>query len=274
MPTVDVPVTAGTSTVNYLLTGTGPGLVLVHGTGATGETNWGPLIEAVADRFTVVAPDLTGSGATVAPPGPIHVEDLVAQVLGAATHAGLDRFHLVGHSLGALVATAVAGTSPERVLSLAAHAGWAKADPWMEFQFDLWTRLVSVDRELLARLLQVTAMGEDTLRSRSAGDFAEAAAGFSAMLAGAEDGFLRQTRADMTADITTLAGRVTTPTLLLTSADDRVVPPHHQQELARLIPHAAHVVLPGGHGLPFENPALFTGAITAHLDEQAGLRRH
>ncbi|KAB8183116.1 alpha/beta fold hydrolase [Microbispora catharanthi] len=259
-------VTVGSGTVNYLVTGTGPGLVLVHGTGATGETNWAPLIEAVADRFTVVAPDLSGSGATVDGGGPIHVEDLVAQVLGAAGHAGLERFHLVGHSLGAVVALAAAGTRPEKVLSLTAHAGWARTDPWMAFQMDLWIRLVRTDRELLARLLQVTAMGDATLRARSPEDFEQATAAFTAMLGGAEDGFARQAQADVAVDITELLPRVTAPTLIVSSADDRIVPPHHQRELARLIPHAELVTVPGGHGLPFEDPAAFTAVITDHLD--------
>ncbi|MFG1820945.1 alpha/beta fold hydrolase [Microbispora bryophytorum] len=259
-------VTVGSGTVNYLVTGTGPGLVLVHGTGATGETNWAPLIEAVADRFTVVAPDLSGSGATVDGGGPIHVEDLVAQVLGAAGHAGLERFHLAGHSLDAVVALAAAGTRPEKVLSLTAHAGWAKTYPWMAFQMDLWIRLVRTDRELLARLLQFTAMGDATLRARSAEEFEQAATAFTAMLGGAEDGFARQAHADIAVDITELLPRVTAPTLIVSSADDRIVPPHHQRELARLIPHAGLVTVPGGHGLPFEDPAAFTAVITDHLD--------
>ncbi|MGK5553901.1 alpha/beta fold hydrolase [Actinomadura kijaniata] len=266
MPIVTVPVSGGESAVHYLVTGTGPGLVLVHGTGADGAGNWGPLIDAVADRFTVVAPDLSGSGATTDPGGPILVPDLVAQVLGAADHAGLERFHLVGHSLGALVAVAVAGTAPRRVSSLTAHAGWAKADPRMRFQFDLWARLVRADPDLAARVLQLTAMGERTLNDRTDDDFAEAAAGFAALLEAAGDGFVRQAGFDAAADVTAPATRVTAPTLLLSSTDDRVVPPGHQRELARLIPHAELVELPGGHGLPFEDPDLFVAAIVDHLD--------
>ncbi|NJP23672.1 alpha/beta hydrolase [Microbispora hainanensis] len=262
-------VTVGSSTVNYLVTGTGPGLVLVHGTGADAQANWGPLIDAASGRFTVVAPDLSGSGATVDAGGPIRVEDLVAQVLGAAEHAGLERFHLVGHSLGAVVAVATAGTRPEKILSLTAHAGWARTDPWMAFQMDLWVRLVRTDRELLARLLQFTAMGEETLRARSAEDFEQAAAAFTAMLGGAEDGFERQTLADISVDITGLLPHVSAPTLIVSSADDRIVPPHHQRELARLIPHAELVTVPGGHGLPFEDPAAFTAVITGRLDRMA-----
>ncbi|WP_017591295.1 alpha/beta fold hydrolase [Nocardiopsis potens] len=268
MPIADVPLSAGVGGVHYLRAGTGTGLVLVHGTGATAEGNWAPLAEAAADRFTVVAPDLSGSGATTDPGGPITVDDLVAEVLGAARHAGLDRFHLVGHSLGAVVATAVAGTVPDRVLSLTAHAGWVRTDPHMAFQFDLWLRLMRIDPGLQARLLQATAMGEATLRSRTAADFEAAAAGFAALLDGAADGFVRQVEADLAVDVAALLPEITAPTLLISGTDDRIVPPRHQEEQARLIPHAELLRLPGGHALPFEAPEAFTSAVLDHLDRR------
>ncbi|WP_026416157.1 alpha/beta fold hydrolase [Actinomadura oligospora] len=269
MPTADVQLSTGLSTVNYLLTGTGPGLVLVHGTGADGPGNWGPLIDALADRFTILAPDLSGAGATRDPGGPILLDDLVRQVLGAADHAGLDCFHLAGHSLGATVAVAVAGTSPDRVLSLTPHAGWAKTDPWMAFQFDLWARLTRMDPELQARLLQCTAMGDATLRARTGADFDAATAGFTQAIQAVSDGYLRQIETDLTVDITALLPEITAPTVILSSSDDRVVPPHHQRHLAEAIADARLVEVPGGHGLPFENPELFVRSFTEVLDAHA-----
>ncbi|MEV4254499.1 alpha/beta hydrolase [Spirillospora sp. NPDC049652] len=269
MPTVDVQLSTGPSTVNYLRTGTGPGLVLVHGTGADGPGNWGPLIDALADRFTIVAPDLSGAGATRDPGGPILLDDLVRQVLGAASDAGLDRFHLAGHSLGGTVATAAAATAPDRVLSLTAHAAWAETDPWMAFQFDLWARLTRVDPGLQARLLQCTAMGDATLRARTAADFQAATDGFTQALQAASDGYLRQIETDIAVDITGLLPRITAPTVVLSSADDRVVPPHHQRFLAEAIAGARLVEVPGGHGLPFEDPELFVRAFTEILDGHA-----
>ncbi|MCP2341909.1 alpha/beta fold hydrolase [Actinomadura rupiterrae] len=272
MPTVDVQISSGTSTVNYLVTGTGPGLVLVHGTGADGPGNWGPLIEALASRFTIVAPDLSGAGATRDAGGPILMDDLVRQVLAAADHAGLDRFHLAGHSLGGTVALAVAGTAPDRVISVVSHAAWAKTDPWMAFQFDLWARLTVADPELQARLLQCTAMGDATLRARSDADFQAATEGFTAAISAASDGFLRQVEADRAVDITALLPRITAPTVIISSADDRIVPPHHQRAVAEAVPHAQLVEVPGGHGLPFEDTDLFVRTFTEALNAVAAAR--
>jgi pimeloyl-ACP methyl ester carboxylesterase len=266
MPMAEVNVTAGVSKVNYFVTGSGPALVLLHGTGATGQGNWGPLIDALGDRFTIVAPDLPGSGDTRDPGGPLTVQDLVAHVVAAARHAGLDRFHLVGHSLGAVVAVATAGLHPGMVRSLTAHAPWIKADARMVFQFELWKRLALSDPAALARLLILTATGKDTLQSWGPAEFEQTAAAFTGLLDGAGEGVARQAGANTTLDIAEFLPRVTAPTLIVASGDDRIVPPRHQHELADRIPQATLLRVPGGHGLPAENPALLNAKITEFLD--------
>ncbi|GAA4609458.1 alpha/beta hydrolase [Actinoallomurus liliacearum] len=267
MPIVDVPVTGGISKAGYFVTGTGPGLVLVHGTGASGQANWGPLIEALGDRYTIVAPDLPGSGDTRDPGGPITIRDLVAHVVAAARDAGLEDFHLVGHSLGAVVATATAGLHPDLVRSLTAHAGWVKADPQMVFQFELWKRLALEDPAAMARLLLLTAIGKETLRTWGQAEFEQAAAAFTDLLDGARAGVARQAEANMTIDVTEFLPHIAAPTLIISSADDRIVPPYHQQDLADRIPQATLLRVPAGHGLPAENPALLTAKVAEHLDQ-------
>lgn len=266
MPFVDVPTSGGITKAHYLVTGSGPGLVLVHGTGATAAGNWSPLMADLSDRYTIVAPNLQGSGETCDPGGPITLSDMAAVVVAAARDAGLDHFHLVGHSLGAAVAATCAALHPDHVASLTAHAGWVRTDAHMAFQFDLWRQLGGTDPNALARLILLTALGKDTLRAWDEETFAQAAAGFAEQITGAVDGFVRQTTTDMAVDLTGLLPDITAPTLLLSSADDRLVPPHHQLELAERIPQARLLRIPGGHGLPAENPALLTAKVTEFLD--------
>jgi len=78
--TTNVAVTGGTSTVEYLVAGSGPGLVLVHGT-AVAPSMWQPVIDRLSDRCTIVAPALSGSGGTTDPGGDLSVDDLAAQVI-------------------------------------------------------------------------------------------------------------------------------------------------------------------------------------------------
>ncbi|MFE0046640.1 alpha/beta fold hydrolase [Streptomyces albireticuli] len=262
MPVVEIEQAGGTTAVSYLVEGEGPGLLLVHGTGGTGESNWRPLIDAVRDRFTVVAPDLSGSGATTDAGGPLTAETLAEQAEAAAAHAGLERYAVVGHSLGATVAAAVAGRRPEAVTALVLHAGWVRSDAPMAFMTDLWARLMRTDPELFARLLQLTAMGPDTQRARTAADFEAAVAGFTTML---EPGILRQVDLDGRADVTALVARITAPTTVLASAHDQIIPTYHQRDLASRIPGARYVEVNAGHGLPFEDPQGFVDVVVEAL---------
>ncbi|MFF3766309.1 alpha/beta fold hydrolase [Streptomyces sp. NPDC001922] len=262
--TVHVPISGGESAVDCLITGSGPALVLVHGTGADPEGNWGPVIEALDDRYTIVAPTLSGSGATIDTGAPLTVDDLVAQVLGAVDAAGLGAFHLAGHSLGATVAAAVAGERPERVRSLFLHAGWAVTDAWQEFQFGLWQQLLRADKDLLSRVLQVTAFGAGTLARRRIEDFEQGVAGFNGLFDA--EGMARQAELNTRVDITAALARITAPTLVVSGSQDLIVPPHHQKELVDAIPGARHKVLDGGHALPFELPELFARTLTEFVD--------
>jgi pimeloyl-ACP methyl ester carboxylesterase len=245
--------------LDYVAAGRGPGLVLIHGTGADAAANWETLIDTAGDRYTIVAPNLPGAGGTPAADGPLDLGQLAEQVLATARAAGLERFHLAGHSLGAVIAAAVAAREPSTVRSLLLHAGWMTTGPREAFMFDLWARLLRTDPALLARQLVLTAMAPDLLGSLSGEQLAELAAGFTAML---DERILPQIELNSRIDLRGTAGQIMAPTLVLASADDQVIPPRHQRELADAIASAQYREVPGGHGLPFEDPARFFSIIT------------
>src|SRR5919107_1848022 len=89
-----------------------PALVLVHGLGASGRSldKVAPLLAA---RFRVIVPDLPGFGAS---PGPsTGIEGMARSVLEALDEDGVGEFAAAGHSMGGLVATALAELAPDRV---------------------------------------------------------------------------------------------------------------------------------------------------------------
>ncbi|MFF8314629.1 alpha/beta fold hydrolase [Streptomyces lydicus] len=155
-----------------------------------------------------MAPDLPGSGGTRDPGGPLTLHDLVAHVVAAARDAGLDRFHVVGHSLGAVAATATAALHPDLVNSLTAHAGWARSDPQLVFQFALWQHLARTDPAAMARMMLLTAMGKEALRAYDRTTFEQVAA-LTELLDGARDGLARQSAAGADVDLTGLLPHVT-----------------------------------------------------------------
>ena len=105
-------VTVGDVDVAYAVEGSGEPVVLVHGTTSSTQGSWLQVTPVLAERFTVIGPDLPGSGGSSMTGKPLELDDIVDQTLAAATDAGADRFHLAGWSLGAVVAAAAAGPGP------------------------------------------------------------------------------------------------------------------------------------------------------------------
>jgi non-heme chloroperoxidase len=93
--------------------GQGPALVLVHGWMVSGAV-WDALALALAGRHLVV-PDMRGVGASAKVGGPLTLGQLAEDVLEVVDAAGLRRFVLVAHSMGAQVAALVAAHAPARV---------------------------------------------------------------------------------------------------------------------------------------------------------------
>jgi pimeloyl-ACP methyl ester carboxylesterase len=263
MPHVPVHLSGGDAVVEYDVSGSGPGVVLVHGTAAS-RLQWEGLTSALEDRFTVVAPDYSGSGGTTDHGGPLTLADLSAEVLAAADHAGLASFHLVGHSLGAAVATHLAGTSPDRVLSLALHAGWVRTTPRMAAEFLYWKEVLARDVSLFARMLPLMAFGPRYWSS--APDNEALVRDLASAITPAA---LRQIDVDLSVDLTAVLGSISAPTLVLASSHDRVIEPAQQQALLAGIPTARYAEIDAGHGAPAEDPAGFITRIVGFLDELA-----
>jgi haloacetate dehalogenase len=113
--------------------GNGPPLLLLHGYPQT-HVEWAPIAGALAARFTVVAMDLRGYGASAAPAsqgGALYAKRLMAQDARAAMAAlGFARFSVCGHDRGGRVAYRLALDAPEAVDKIAALDIAPTADMW------------------------------------------------------------------------------------------------------------------------------------------------
>jgi pimeloyl-ACP methyl ester carboxylesterase len=99
---------AGGVALHFVTTGNGPPLVLIHGFPQTWH-QWRRVMERLANRFTIIAPDLRGIGATPGPPSGYDKHSLAADVHAIVTHVcGEQRVLVVGHDMGSFVAFAYA----------------------------------------------------------------------------------------------------------------------------------------------------------------------
>jgi haloacetate dehalogenase len=89
--------------MHYLREGEGPLVVLLHGWPQT-SFMWRKLIPSLAQRFTIVAPDLRGYGLSDKPPAGYDKRTMAADIRALVRHLGFDRLSLVGHDRGGRVA--------------------------------------------------------------------------------------------------------------------------------------------------------------------------
>ncbi|MGH7895506.1 MAG: alpha/beta fold hydrolase, partial [Candidatus Binatia bacterium] len=126
--------------------GSGPPLLLIMGLGASLET-WEAQREAFAARFRVIAFDNRGAGRSEIPPPPWSVVDMAADAVGVLDALGVGRAHVLGVSMGGMIAQEMVIRHPARVDHLIVAVSFARPDP-LRRAFLLhrrWARLQGAD---------------------------------------------------------------------------------------------------------------------------------
>jgi pimeloyl-ACP methyl ester carboxylesterase len=247
MPTT----TAAGTTVHYRTAGAGPGLVLVPGTGLSAEVNYGHLVDAFTESRTVVLADYAAGGETTDPGGELTLGLLAEQIAAAADAATDGPVDLLGFSLGAVVAAAVAATRPDLVRRLVLVAGWPDLkDARHELGIDLWARLERTDHELLNRFLVLQCFGAPFLAAIGADGIRQLVEQGPPIT----PGMRRHLEADRIADPAGLLHRITAPTLVVGLTRDQVVPVERVRRLHEAIPGSRYAEIDSGHVVVFERP--------------------
>lgn len=109
----------GGGSTRYIRQGRGETVVLIHGVGMC-RVVWAPQIAALARDYDVIAYDMLGHGGSSLPPADARLSDYSDQLLGLMDGLAIGRAHVIGHSMGALIALEFALAHPDRVLGVAA----------------------------------------------------------------------------------------------------------------------------------------------------------
>jgi 3-oxoadipate enol-lactonase len=253
------------ATIGYGVDGPddGTALLLYHGT-TMDRLAWDMVIAALpADHgLRFVKPEFPGSGESSMPTAPLTVEELVADGLAVLDEVGVDRFHVAGYSLGAVIAAATAAQAGQRVASATLLCGWVVSDPRMIFTFDLWKRLIADDTALFMRYAVADGFTPGAIGALWDSLEDVVAIGATAIAPGSA----AQLDLDIALDITPLLGSITAPTLVIGAEDDRWVDVSHSRTLAAAIPSAQLEILPAGHIVIQELAGDVARLLHGHID--------
>lgn len=260
MPTLAV----GTANVHYTVTGSGPRLVLVHGTGSGGaQFVWGEIVQHFAVDHTVLLPDLSGTRNTVDDGGEITIEQLAGQVAAVIEATGDGPVDVMGFSLGGSITAALAGLRPDLVARLVTVAGYAHADHrGFQQHLTLW-RSFAGDPDTFGKYATNTAFSPSFLGGLDAATIAMINAGMAP-----DEGTLRHIDLDLRVDIRALLPKVTAPTLVIGNAKDYMVPVELTREIADGIAGSEYLELDSGHVTFAEEPYEALKAVYGFLNEQ------
>jgi pimeloyl-ACP methyl ester carboxylesterase len=272
--------------VTYRRAGWGPVVVLIHGITGSSAT-WEHVIEPLAERYTVVAPDLLGHGESAKPRGDYSLGAYASGIRDLIAAIGHDRATVVGHSLGGGVAMQMAYQFPERVerLVLVSSGGLgrevhlllrAAVLPGSEVVLPL---LASPG--LIGRLDGVGAfLGRFGLRGGP--DLEEMWTGFSSLAdPGARAAFIHTLRTILdpggqrvsATDRLYLAEEM--PSLILWGERDPIIPYRHGLQASEIMPGSRFVTFPdAGHFPHRQDPRRFVRELTEFMEStEPGDRR-
>ncbi|HST28965.1 MAG TPA: alpha/beta hydrolase [Rudaea sp.] len=102
------------ASIYYECEGSGPPLLMIHGLGSSGD-DWAFQREEFARHFTLILPDLRGSGRSAKPPDPYSIAQFAVDLWALLDALGIESTHLLGFSLGGAVAQEMALAQPARV---------------------------------------------------------------------------------------------------------------------------------------------------------------
>jgi len=103
--------------LHYRMAGHGPAVILLHGY-AESSLMWEPVIPLLADRLTVIAPDLPGIGESSIPADGLDMKTAAMRIHALVKSLGLQKAEVVGHDIGLMVAYAYAAMYPAETTKL------------------------------------------------------------------------------------------------------------------------------------------------------------
>jgi 3-oxoadipate enol-lactonase len=261
MPSADL----GCRSLFYVRRGVGAPLLLIQG--MAGHHNiWGePLLSLLEQHFDLVVYDHRGVGDSTDVPGDFSIAELAEDATGLLNVLGWDSAHVIGISMGGLVAQELMLVHPERVRTVVlgcTYAGGAGSTLTAPGPVRMLEAMGGGDADAAIRVAYTANLSPTFTADRSHFEpFASAALSVPVPVSLV----MRQAQASSRHDASSRLPSVTTPTLVVHGTADEMVWYSNGEQLAALIPGARlHTFAGTGHLFWWEHPVETAGLIRAH----------
>lgn len=260
MPSIRV----GAAEIAYEITGDGDPLLMIMGLAADSRM-WAFQVGAFSSRYRCVLLDNRGTGRSIAPPGPLSIQEMASDAVAVLDAAGIERAHVLGISMGSAIAQHVALEAPERVRSLTLAATWCAKNPYLERLAELGRVVAELGHPALVRASILWLFTPAFILEQP-----HTVQGIESMaleLQPPPTTFTSQVTALLDHETRARLASLHVPTRVLTGARDILVPPELSEQTARAIPGAELVTLDGGHAFNIENADAFNRAVLDFLEK-------
>ncbi len=245
--------------VLYYTGGRGEPLVVIHGGGGDART-WLKNIEALAEKYTVYAPDLPGYGGSQPMDGRYYIPELAGFIEKFTQTLGLEKFYLVGHSLGGGIALNFALMFPEKIRKLVLISSLC-----LGREIAFWVRLLSIPAmiKILGKIFLGIMKGVKWVFNQLNPAKLIMEMTPAAMMVGTSISTLHQQSLVLEQRLP----EVKVPTLLIWGGRDPVVPVMQAYRAAKVIPNCSVRVFQNrGHNVHRDELNEFSNILTSFLD--------
>jgi pimeloyl-ACP methyl ester carboxylesterase len=270
MPTCRLP----NADLFYAERGQGQPLIFLHGLGGD-HLYWLGQLRAFSKHYHCFALDCRDVGQSSEATEPYTIFNLAADIAAFVRQLSLPPVHVIGLSMGGMIAQELALANPELVQSLVLVSTLARSDEWFQATlqaFELIRLQVPDTAAFFEAVLPWWVSYQFFLDS-----------GRSSWLrwllrqnpeVQSQAGFLRQLKAARQHDALARLSGIRCPVMILVGEDDTIAPRRYSLELAEQIRQAQLITVPGvGHALPIENPGQFNALLREFLAGLNALRR-
>ena len=252
--------------LHYRLEGDGERvMVLVNGL-ADDLESWAEQVPAfLAAGYRVLRFDNRGIGKSARPPGPYTTALMAADAKALVDHLGLSQVHMLGVSMGGMIAQEYALAYGGDLASVALACTYAAPGPFCGRMFALWADMApAMGVPAVMRDVMLWAFTQEFFEANGA-PLAEAEAMMAALDQKVPE-YLAQLHAIQVHDTEARLGGLAVPTLVLAGEVDLLIPVRLSRRLCDAIPGAAWATSPGGHAFLWEYPDAFNATVLEFFD--------